>query len=111
MLYFVKIFTSALIIFAVSELSKKSSFAASLLISLPLISIISLSWIYFEQKDAQKIIGMSYEIFWLVIPSLSFFLFLPLLLKNGINFYLSLFCSCILTILIYFIFIYVKNRI
>ena len=86
MYFTLKTLITALIIASVSELSRRFSFVAALLISLPLTSILALGWIYYESRDTQKIIEMSYSIFWLVIPSLLFFLLLPALLKMDIKF-------------------------
>ena len=86
MYFIVKIFTSALVIALVSELSKKSTFLAAFLVSLPLISIISFIWIYLDTKDLNRLSQMSYEVFWLVIPSLVFFLAFPYAIKQGLTF-------------------------
>lgn len=107
--FVLKIFISALIIAFASELSKRNSFLSALLISLPLISILSFTWVYIESKDINKIITLSYEVLWLIIPSLVFFLALPLLLKNNLNFFVSLLISILITAATYFLFIYAKK--
>ena len=63
---------TALIVAAVSELSRRFTLLSAMLIALPLTSILAFRWIYYESKDTQKIIEMSYSVFWLVIPSLLF---------------------------------------
>lgn len=91
MAYFlVKTLITALIVAGVSELARRYSLWAALLASLPLTSILAFIWIYIEQKDQQKIIELSYSVFWLVIPSLVFFLALPLLMKYGLSFAYSI---------------------
>jgi uncharacterized membrane protein (GlpM family) len=109
--FVLKILISALIIAFASELSKRNSFMAALLISLPLVSILSFLWIYIESRDVTKIITLSYEVLWLIIPSLMFFVALPVLLKNGLSFYISLLLSIIITSLVYVVFIYLKKQI
>ena len=86
MLGVLKLILSALIIYAASELGKRSTLLGSLLISLPLISLIALTWIYVETKDTERMAAMSTNIFWLVLPSLVFFLLFPLLLRKGMPF-------------------------
>jgi hypothetical protein len=44
---------------------------------------------------------MSQEIFFLVIPSLAFFIILPLLLKKGISFFPALGLDVVITFIIY----------
>lgn len=95
---------SALLIAAATELSRRSSFLSALLISLPITSLIALSLIYFQTGDTQKVSQLSHGIFWLVLPSLGFFLLLPALLKLGWNFWLSLGVSCLALAIFYFVF-------
>ena len=101
MLYFTKIFVSALIILIASELSRKSTVVASLVIAVPIVSILSLSWLWIETHDIEKISKMSYEIFLFVIPSLPIFLIIPFLLKRGFGFFPSMFIGCIITAILF----------
>ena len=87
MAYFLfKTLLTAFIVAAIAGLSKQFSTFAALLASLPLVSILAFIWIYVDTRDSQKIISMSYDVFWLVLPSLGFFLILPTLLKQGMAF-------------------------
>lgn len=86
----IKTLISALIIVAVSELSRRSSAVGALLASLPLTSLLAFIWLYRDTHDAAKIGALSTSIFWLVLPSLVFFVALPPLLKAKMNFYASL---------------------
>ena len=88
--YIVKVVITSLLIVIISELSKRNSFLGGLLASLPLVSFLAMIWLYVETKNAEKVSALATSIFWLVLPSLSLFLILPLLLKSRINFYLSL---------------------
>ena len=94
MFFIVKVVVTALIVAGVSELSKRFPFFAAVIISLPMVSILTFVWIYVETRDAQKLIGMSREIFWLVLPSLLFFVALPVLLSRGVPFVWSLLVAC-----------------
>ena len=102
MLYFAtKTLITALIVAAISELARRFSLMAALLASLPLTSILAFIWIYVEQRDATPLIEMSHEIFWLVLPSLAFFLIFPFLLKLGWSFAPALLSSCAMMALLY----------
>ena len=96
-----KILISALIIFAASEIGKRDSLLGAIIVSLPMISLITISWIYFETKDVDKIIDFSYGVFAMIMPSLSFFITLPYFLKR-INFIPSMFLSISIMIVLYF---------
>jgi hypothetical protein len=84
--YIIKVALSALIIVAISEIAKRSSFLGGLLASLPIVSFMAIIWLYVETKDAEKVAKLSINIFWLVLPSLAFFQILPMLLRSKINF-------------------------
>ena len=100
-LYIIKIIISALVIATVSELAKRNSFVASLTAALPLTSLIAMLWIYFETGDVQKIASLSMGIFWLVIPSLLFFVGLAFALRHGIPFPLAFMGASLVTVLFY----------
>ncbi len=95
MRFIINTVVSALIIAGFTELSRRQSFLAALLVSLPITSILALSFTFIETGDSAKVSGLSLSIFWLVIPSLGFFLLLPVLLRAGVNFWLALAISCI----------------
>lgn len=102
MLYFVaKILLTALVVALISELSRRYELLAAALASLPLVSILAFVWIYFEGRDVQKLIGLSQSIFWLVLPSLVFFLAFPALLRQGMGFWLALPVSCLIMLSAY----------
>lgn len=86
--YVLKVLLTATLVVAVSEVSKRSSLLGGLLASLPLVSFLAMIWLYLDTKDAGKVAALSTSIFWLVLPSLVFFLALPPLLKTKLNFYL-----------------------
>lgn len=87
MIYFIiKVLVTSLIVAVVSELSRRYTVWAALLASLPLTSILAFIWVYWDTQDSSKIIELSYSVFWLVFPSLAFFLILPVLLKQGMAF-------------------------
>lgn len=91
MLYYViKVIISALLIVAVSEIAKRSTGFAALVASLPLTSLLAFVWLHMETSSPDKIAELSSQIFWLVLPSLLLFLLLPLLLKHGLSFWVSL---------------------
>ena len=80
---------------------EKDSFLGAIIVSLPMISLITISWIYFETKDVDRIIDFSYGVFAMIMPSLSFFITLPYFLKK-INFIPSMFLSISIMVVLYF---------
>ncbi len=98
-----KFAVSAALIVAISEIAKRSSFLAALLASVPLVSVLAMIWLYVETKEVEKVATLATGVFWLVIPSLVLFLSLPVLLRAGLHFYLSLPLSIGLTGTAYFL--------
>lgn len=97
MLFALKLVVSALIIAGASELGKRSTFAGAILISLPLSSLLAVTWLYVETKDTARAAAMTGGIFWAVLPSLLFFLVLPALLKRGWGYWPALGAACAAT--------------
>lgn len=108
--YIVKVLITAILVVLISEISKRSSLIGAILASLPMVSILAFIWLYIDTKSVEKISELSIGIFWLVIPSLSLFLVLPLLLKSKVNFYASLIISCAIMVLLYFTMVFILKR-
>lgn len=108
--YLIKLGITTILIVAISEIAKRSTFIGAILASVPLVSVLAIIWLYIDTKDATKISSLSISVFWLVIPSLVLFLALPLLLKQGLNFYLSMGISIGLTVGCYWIMVLALNR-
>lgn len=91
MLYALKVLISALLIVAITELSKRGGpFWGGVLASLPLTSLLAFGWLWADTRDAEKVAALSWNIFWLVLPSLTLFVALPILLKRGWGFGIAL---------------------
>ena len=101
-----KTLISVFIIVAVSEIAKRYTWAAAIIVSLPLTSLLAFLWLYWDTKDTQKVIELSYSTIIMSLPSFVFFIVLPLLLKFKQNFILSIVISIISTAIAYAIFMY-----
>ena len=100
--YALKIILSAVMLVEVAELAKRSSFWGAALASLPLTSLLAFIWLYLDSGEVQKVTELSQGIFWLILPSLVLFIALPLLLRAGVGFWLSLGIACLATAGAYF---------
>ena len=104
MLYFVvKCVLSGIIIAAVSEIAKRSPALGALIVSLPLVSLLGILWLWRDTGDIERIANHAESTFWYVLPSLPMFLALPAMLRAGIGFWPSMAASCVLTMVLYFI--------
>lgn len=95
--YTIKVLISAVLIVLVSEVAKRNSLLGALIASLPVTSLLAFVWLYWETGDAARVSTLSIDIFWLVIPSLALFLALPLFLRIGSGFWLSLLAATAIT--------------
>lgn len=102
MIYISKVVISAVLIVLVSEIAKRSTFWGAFIASLPLVSILALTWLYVETKDTAKVAALASSTLWFVLPSLTFFLVFPALLKAGRGFTLSMLLSLVLMGCCYF---------
>ena len=76
----VKYLVTAAVVVAVSELAKRSDKLGALLASLPLVTVLTLIWLYVEQQPTDKIANHAWYTFWYVVPTLPMFLLFPRLL-------------------------------
>jgi len=95
---------------AITEIAKRSSGFAALIAALPLTSLLAFIWLHVEGADAARIGELSGQIFWLVLPSLVLFLLLPLLIKQGMGFWLSLVLSMAATTACYIVMLPVLRK-
>ena len=94
------LFSGAVIVTA-SEIAKKSAVFGALVISLPLASIMSMTWLYNDTEDTAQVADFAESILWLVIPSMLLFLILPFLLRRGWGFEVSMALGIVATIVAY----------
>jgi len=108
--YLTKISITVILVIVISEIAKRSSLIGALLASIPIVSVLAMVWLYVDTKDVVKVAQLSSSVFWLVLPSLALFISLPWLLKNDINFYISLSISIVITVLCYLLMIKVLSH-
>lgn len=105
-----KVAITAVLVVAISEVSKRSTALGAILASLPLTSLLAFVWLYSETGDTGKIAQLSQSIFWYVLPSLVLFIALPVLLSRGVAFWPSLAIASALTFAAYLAMIRILAR-
>lgn len=108
--YIVKVVISSALIILISEIAKKSGIIAGIFASVPLVSFLAIIWLYLETKDVNKIADLSTNIFWLVLPSLSFFIIFPYLLRKNMLFGWAMLLSAGIMIILYLCLILILKR-
>jgi len=97
----IKAALSGVIIAAASEVARRSPAIGAVIVSLPLVSILALIWLWQDGGSSERIAAFAQSTFWYVLPTLPMFLLLPLLLRHGISFWPTLAACSALTFLLY----------
>ena len=105
-----KAFLSGLIVAAASEVARRWPGTGALIVSLPLVSLLAMIWLWRDTGDSLRIAELSESTFWYFLPSMPMFLVLPAMLRAGIGFWLALLLACALTVLLYLAMIWIGPR-
>ena len=88
---------TAFVIVIVSEIAKRTDKLGALIAALPFVTIMVMIWLYLENQGTEKIANHAYYTFWYVIPTLPMFIAMPIMLRKGMNFWLTLVTSIAIT--------------
>jgi len=94
--------TAGMVVF-ISEVAKRSDRLGGFIAALPLMTLLTLVWLYVENQQEEKIANHAYYTFWYVIPTLPMFLLFPFLLPK-LGFWLTLVASTLVTIICFGLF-------
>ena len=92
-----KYLLTAAVVVLVSEAAKRSDKLGGFIAALPLITLLTLIWLYLEHQPASKIANHAYYTFWYVIPTLPMFLAFPFLLPR-LGFWPTMLASVFITV-------------
>jgi hypothetical protein len=102
MLYLIaKAVVSGVLVTLASEVARRSSVWGALIVSLPLISILAMIWLWRDTGDSERVAALAQGTFWLALATLPLFLLFPVLLRHGVGFWLSLAVGCATTVVLY----------
>lgn len=80
--------TAGMVVF-ISEVAKRSDRLGGFIAALPLMTLLTLVWLYVENQPEEKIANHAYYTFWYVIPTLPMLLLFPYLLPK-IGFWMTM---------------------
>ena len=101
-----KVLFSGIIVVAASEIAKQSTIIGALIVSLPITSILALTYLYLDTGDTTQVADLSKDILYLILPSTALFVVLTFLLRRDWEFFPALGFGVIATIICYGIMIY-----
>ena len=105
-----KVLITALVIVVAAEVAKRSSLLAGLIVSMPLITVLTLIWLYWDTKDIKQVSDLTNNTLLMILPSLTFFIFFPILLKLNLNFVGAMLIAILSTGLCYWIYTIFLNK-
>jgi len=88
--------TAALVVL-ISEVAKRSDKLGGLVAALPMVTVLTLIWLYVENQPTTKIANHAWYTFWYVVPTLPMFLVFPWMLARW-GFWPSLLASVAITL-------------
>ncbi len=94
--------TAAMVVF-ISEVAKRSDKLGGFIAALPLMTLLTLTWLFIENQNEEKIANHAYYTFWYVIPTLPMFLLFPYLLPK-FGFWLTIGACIVVTIICFGLF-------
>jgi hypothetical protein len=98
-----KYLITAGIVVVVSEAAKRSDRLGGFIAALPLVTVLTLIWLYVEQQPESKIANHAWYTFWYVMPTLPMFLAFPFLLPR-IGFWATMVLSVVITLVCFGLF-------
>lgn len=101
---------SGIVIAVASEIARRSPALGALIVSLPLVSLLALIWLWHDTGDSQRVAALARSTFWYVLPTLPMFLVVPALLRHGTGFWLAMVAGCALTISLYFVTVWALGK-
>lgn len=96
-----KALISGVIVAVASEVARRWPGWGALIVSLPLVSLLTFVWLWVDTREGARIAELSQSTFWFFLPSMPLFLALPALLRSGVPFWLALLAACALTVALY----------
>ena len=74
---------SGAIVAAVAEIARRFPGWGGLVASLPLVSLLAMTWLYADTRDTARVADLASSTFWFFLPSMPMFLIIPWLLRSG----------------------------
>lgn len=104
-----KYLLTAAVVVGVSEMARRSDRLGGLLAALPLVTLLTLVWLYVEKQPTEKIANHAWYTFWYVLPTLPMFLLFPWLLPR-LGFWPTLLACGVVTVVCFGLFALLLRR-
>ena len=99
--FWTKALLSGLLVAFAATIAKRQPALGSLIVSLPLVSVLSMIWLWRDGASGEAMARYVQGTFWFFLPSMPMFLIIPMLLRKGLGFWPALGIGCLVTIALY----------
>ena len=106
----IKAALSGIVVAVASEVARRWPGWGALIVSLPLVSVLAMIWLWRDTHDPVRLAAHAEATFWFVLPSLPMFLLIPLLIRQGHSFWSALAFGCIVTMALYSTMVWIGPR-
>ncbi len=99
----VRAILSGLIVAIIALVARRNPGVGGLIASLPLISTLGMIWLWRDTGDQEAVATYISSAFWYFLPTIPMFIFMPIMLRHGVHFWVTLVTGLLVTMLLYFI--------
>ena len=92
---------SGAIVAAVAEIARRFPGWGGLVASLPLVSLLAMTWLYVDTRDTARVADLASSTFWFFLPSMPMFLIIPGLLRSGWSWAATMAVAILVTLALY----------
>lgn len=92
---------SGVIVAIIALVSRRYPGLGGLIASLPLISVLGMVWLWHDTGDRALLADHIGATFWYILPTLPMFIFMPMMLRHGVSFWVTLAVGVVITMLLY----------
>lgn len=101
MLFIVKATLSGLLVALIATVARRYPGWGGLLASLPLVSVLAMTWLYAETRDTEKVAALASSTFWFFLPSMPMFVLIPAMLRSGWSWAATMAVAIVMTLALY----------
>ncbi|WP_265570413.1 DUF3147 family protein [Sphingomicrobium nitratireducens] len=108
--FFAKAAFAGIVTALVVVVAKRWPSWGGLVAALPLTSILAMSLLYAETGDSERVAALSTSVLAFIIPSLPMFIAIPVMLRNGVTFWLAMTIAVVGTLVLYGLSFFMLSR-
>ena len=99
--FFVRVMVSAVLIALIALVGRRWPGTGGIIASIPLVSTLGMIWLWHDTRDPQLVATYTASAFWYFLPTMPMFVLIPILLRQGVGFWISLSAGLALTVILY----------